>query len=162
MKHKLLVAVDGEKTTAKTVTYVGRACAGETDADFGIAVLHVLPVEPVLETWQMARVPERSQAAFREYLAAFRKETKEAGLRLLAEMKELLVREGVPAERITTELAAERGNVAPQILNAARAHGCDTIVVGRRGKSMIGQFFLGSVVEHLLRNPTGFTIWVVE
>ena len=74
-----------------------------------------------------------------EYRAAYEKETREAGERMLAEMKELLVREGEPA----------------------RAHGCDTIVVGRRGKSMVGQFLVGSAVEHLLRNPTGFTIWVV-
>ncbi len=162
MKHKLLLAVDGEKASLKTAIYVGRACAGAAGADFEIVVLHVLPVVPSRESWLMASAPEQSQTVFREYQVAFQKETQEAGVRLLAEMKELLVREGVPADRITTELAPERGNVAPQVLTAARAHGCDTIVVGRRGKSMVGQFFVGSVVEHLLRNPTGFTIWVVE
>ena len=142
--------------------YVGHACAGVAGKDFGIVVLHVLPVEPAREPYELARVPEKCKEAFRQYQAAFRKETQQAGVRMLAEMKELLVREGVPANCITTEVASERGNVAPQILDAARAHGCDTIVVGRRGKSMVGQFFVGSAVELLLRNPTGFTIWVVS
>jgi nucleotide-binding universal stress UspA family protein len=72
------------------------------------------------------------------------------------------VKRGVKPEQVTTEIAKQRGVIAPQILQAAADHNCDTIVVGRRGGSMLAAFLLGSVVEHLLRNPVGFAIWVVE
>ena len=83
-------------------------------------------------------------------------------LKILAKTKETLVKRGLKPEQVTTEIAKERGNIAPQILQAAADHKCDTIVVGRRGGSMVAAFLLGSVVEHLLRNPVGFAIWVVE
>jgi hypothetical protein len=46
MKHKLLVAVDGEKTSWKTAEYVARTCAGTNQASFGIVIFHVLPALP--------------------------------------------------------------------------------------------------------------------
>ncbi len=153
MKHKLLVAVDGEKTSWKTAIYVGRACASAKSPFCEVVVYHVLPEFPSYAAQE--RVTP-------ELLESFESETRMAGKILLAEMKARIAREGVKPELITTELSKARGSVAAQILATARAHHCDTIVLGRRGKSMIGQFFMGSVVEKILRNPTGLTTWVVE
>mgnify|MGYP002260493397 FL=1 len=88
-------------------------------------------------------------------------ETNKATERLLTGLKTQLVADGVSADCVAIDWA-EEGDTAKSILDAAREHKCDTIVLGRRGKSMIGQFIDGGVAEKLLRNPTGFTIWLVD
>ena len=57
MKHKLLVAVDGEKTSLKIIDYVARACAGSTDDEFAIVVFHVLPTFPICDYLAPITVP---------------------------------------------------------------------------------------------------------
>jgi len=155
MKHRLLVAVDGEKTSLKVIDYVVRVCAESNDDEF--VIFHVLPAFPAYDYLAGVYAPGR------DVLNWFDDQTRIAGTEILAKTKEALVKQGrVKPERIVTEIAKQRGAIAPQILQAAAHHKCDTIVVGRRGRSMVAAFFLGSVVEHLLRNPVGFTIWVVE
>jgi nucleotide-binding universal stress UspA family protein len=157
MKHKLLIAVDGEKTSLKTIDYVARSCAGSNDDEFAIVVFHVLPMFPMYDYLAGANAP------IGDILDWFDKQTRVRATEILAEAREAFVkRGGIKPERVTTEIAEQRGIIAPQILQAAADHNCDTIVVGRRGRSMVAAFFLGSVVEHLLRNPVGFAIWVVE
>jgi nucleotide-binding universal stress UspA family protein len=156
MKHRILVAVDGEKKSWNTVRYVGLACAGKPEPGFEIVIFHVLPPLPPYGMTELYS-PQIAQLA-----EQFTKETRAAAVQMLAQLKEHIVEQGVEPEFVTTEIAPERGSIAPQILQAATAHHCDTIALGRRGKSMFAQFFLGSVVEYLLRHPTGFTIWVVE
>jgi nucleotide-binding universal stress UspA family protein len=156
MKHKLLVAVDGEKASLRTIDYVARACVGSTDNEFAIVLFHVLPTFPVYDYMAGVTFP------IRVAMEMFDNRTRLAATEILAKTKEALVNRGVKAEQVTTEIARERGNTAPQILKAAADHKCDTIVVGRSGECMVAAFLLGSVVEHLLRNPVGFAIWVVE
>ena len=154
MKHRLLVAVDGQKSSAKTVEYVAQACAGTTDAENGIVLFHVLrAMPPSLEAGDAAGVTESRERFVAKATAAA--ET------MLAEFKTQLVRTGVPANGVTSDWV-EEGNIAELILAAARDHQCDTIVLGRRGDSMIGEFLVGGVAEKLLRHRTGYTIWLVE
>lgn len=157
MKHKLLVAVDGGKTSLKIIEYVARACAGAHDDEFAMVVFHVLPLFPIYDYLAGANAPVG------DILDWFDNHTRTVATEILAKAKETLVKQGgVKLEWVTTEIAKQRGMIAPQILQAATDHKCDTIVVGRRGGSMVAAFFLGSVVEHLLRNPVGFAIWVVQ
>jgi nucleotide-binding universal stress UspA family protein len=156
MKHRILVAVDGEKNSWHTAKYVGLACAGKPENGFEIVVFHVLPILPPYGITEQY-TPQIAQLA-----EQFTKETHAAAVKMLTQIKQRIVEQGVEPEFVKTEIAPERGSIAPQILQAATAHHCDTIALGRRGKSMFSQFFLGSVVEYLLRHPTGFTIWVVE
>src|ERR1035437_5148916 len=149
MKHKLLVAVDGEKTSFKIIDYVARACAGSDDDEFAIVVFHVLPTFPMYDCFAPITVPVK------DVLDWFDNQTRTAATEALANTKEALVKRGVRPELVSTEIAKQRGIIALQILQAAADHHCDTIVVGRRGGSMVAAFLLGSVVEHLLRNPVG-------
>ena len=92
----------------------------------------------------------------------FETETMDAAQQMLSGMREIMIEEGLPANRIVTEVSEDRGEVVHQIVKTAEKHGCDTVVVGRRGKSMIGQIFADSVAEQLVRHPIGMTIWLVE
>jgi nucleotide-binding universal stress UspA family protein len=156
MKHKLLVPVDGEKASWKTAQYAARACAGHGAKTWGIVLFHVLPECTHLP----GKKPSPQKQA--ELIASFERETPDGAEKMLADLRERVIREGVAATAVTTKIARNGGKVVEQILWAATNENCDTIVVGRRGKSMFGQFLSHGVVEQLLRNPTGFTIWVVE
>jgi nucleotide-binding universal stress UspA family protein len=156
MKNKLLVAVDAENSSWKIVDYVARACAGVVGEGLAIVVFHVLPPFPGYGLTRGVNVN------IGDVLDWFESQTRAEATELLAKMKDRLVQAGIKPEFVTTEIAKERGMIAPQILQAAAEHKCDTIVVGRHRKSMVRAFLLGSVVEHLLRNPVGFAIWVIE
>ena len=153
MKHKLLLAVDGGKTSGRTASYVARACTGTRQPIWGLVLFHVLPELPKPDETQIVRPEERDCIEAR---------TRELAQQMLAALKEQLVREGVEPRLVSTVVAEERGNEVSQILRAGEDYDCDTIIVGRREGSMIGKYFAGSVAEKLLRNPTGFSLWVVE
>jgi nucleotide-binding universal stress UspA family protein len=155
VKHRLLVAIEGSKKSRKAAIYAARACAGSAQTSPAIVVLHVfVPIPPFVEGANAAaadKLAERTE----------RKRTK-AAEKMLADIKEAIIHEGVKPELVITECAERQGDVTKQILRAAARHGCDTIVVGRDKRSLLSEFLVGSVEEHILRKPVGYTIWVVE
>ena len=52
--------------------------------------------------------------------------------------------------------------VVTNILEAARANQCGTVVVGRDSFSWLQELFQHHVGEELVRRGQGFAIWVVE
>jgi nucleotide-binding universal stress UspA family protein len=154
MKHRLLVAVDGTKSSFKTALYAAQACAGSETRGVRIVLFHVLPrLPPNVEGSKAAEADRRAER--------FAVKAWDKAEQTLAQIKEYIVRAGVNPKCVATGIA-EEGDAVSKIIHAAATHGCDTIVVGRHGKSMISKFFTGSIVEHLLRNPVGYTVWVVE
>jgi nucleotide-binding universal stress UspA family protein len=155
MKHKLLLAVDGKEPTWKAAAYVSAACAGCAEKEPCIVIFHVLPaMPPWLEAGEAA-----DAGSLRDRYEAVSIEGAE---KMLDAVEDRLLNAGVPAGCVAKEIEEDTGHVASQIVAAARRHQCDTIVVGRSERSMIGEFFRDSVAEHLLRKPVGITIWVVE
>jgi K+-sensing histidine kinase KdpD len=49
-----------------------------------------------------------------------------------------------------------------EILEAAQAESCDTIVVGRETFTGLDRIFKHHVADDLIRRGQGYTIWVVE
>jgi nucleotide-binding universal stress UspA family protein len=155
MYNSLLVAVDGGPTSERTARYVGRLFMAAGDNTPQIVLFHVLPpLPPYVESGTSG-----DAASSREQ---YEEETARKAEEMMRQMEEVLVKENVNPDRIEVVIEEDDGDVAKQIVAAARRLACDTIAIGRRGKSMVGQFFTGSVAEHLLRNPTGLTVWVVD
>jgi K+-sensing histidine kinase KdpD len=48
------------------------------------------------------------------------------------------------------------------ILEAAQADRCETIVVGRHSFTLLQRIFRHPVADELIRRGQGYTIWVVE
>lgn len=155
MKHKLLVAIGDGETSQKTALYVARACAGNESSGGGIVVFHVfVPDPPFVEGADPAAAEELAERTARERTTAAEQ--------LLADIKNTMVLAGVKPERITTELARAEGDITKQIIRAAAANDCDTIVVGHPNRSRLREFLAGGVVDHIMRKPIGHTIWLVE
>jgi len=80
----------------------------------------------------------------------------------LAEAAARLRDAGLPAGRVVESVQPLRISFAQDIVDAAEAAGCDTIVVGRRGLSTLQELFQGSVSAGVVHKATGLTVWVVE
>ncbi|MDO3378316.1 universal stress protein [Geoalkalibacter halelectricus] len=81
---------------------------------------------------------------------------------LLDEVRSLLLKSGLPEERLQTRIKPLGRGIALDILDEARNHDCDTIVVGRRGLSKVKSLLLGSISSTIVQNAEGLTVWVVE
>jgi nucleotide-binding universal stress UspA family protein len=101
------------------------ACALARDCDAELVVLSVVPLPAVM----YGPPPESYLEHLREHLSRMR--PPDAGTRF-------------------QHLVAE-GNPATAILNAARANGCDLIVMGTHGRTGLSRFLKGSVAEEVVR-----------
>lgn len=77
------------------------------------------------------------------------------------EIAELLRASGLPAERLQTVAKPIRRGVAQDIIDEALEMGCDTIVVGRRGLSLVREMLQGSVSSELIHKAQ-LAVWVIE
>lgn len=155
MKHKLLVAIGDGDTSQRTALYVARACAGSESSFGGIVVFHVFVQDPPF-------VEGADPVASEELAERTARERTATAEQLLTDIKKGMILEGVKPDMITTELAEAEGDITKQMVRAAAAHDCDTIVVGRHNRSRLSEFLDGGVVDHIMRKPIGYTIWLVE
>jgi nucleotide-binding universal stress UspA family protein len=77
------------------------------------------------------------------------------------EVSALLAVRGFPAERLHTIAKPIRRGVAQDIIDQAMELGCDTIVVGRRGLSLVREMLQGSVSSDLVHKAP-LAVWVIE
>jgi nucleotide-binding universal stress UspA family protein len=80
----------------------------------------------------------------------------------LAAAADQLQNRGFPADRLEARLRSIRTTVAEDILAEATTASCDTVVVGRRGLSRLGELIAGSVSSGLVHQAADLTVWVVE
>lgn len=161
MSPKILLAVDGSDTSNRAVEYVGDMISGCKGID--LTIYHVLQMPPMLlesggteesreqlleetEKWEH----EKRVQVEREIFAPARRVLKNKG-----------VREGFTTVR--TKLAEDaHPDVALDIIEEAKRGGYDTVVLGKRGISMLRDFMFGSVACKVIHHIEGCTIWIVE
>lgn len=80
---------------------------------------------------------------------------------VLVKALETLAKTGFPIDRVILKFGHD-DNIVKNILDEARLGGYGTIVVSRHGASGIKRFFGGSLTDQLIREASGFTLWVVE
>jgi nucleotide-binding universal stress UspA family protein len=162
MIQNFLVAVDGSDNSLRAVEYAGRILAGRPNVR--LVLFSVLPVISRLLLDQEELEVVRSRKAERPDLAGlyWRLEDEEKMHRFFADAREVLIGAGVDAEQIHSNFKVKSGEVADAILEEARLGKCQTVIVGRRGRSRVKEFFLGSVSTRVVRMAKGCAVWVVE
>jgi len=129
MFHRIAVPYDSSQPSR-----VAFECALEVAVRFG-AELRVVSVvrlpEPTTRV-ELHAVIEEGERHFRDEFQELAKRAAESGLALQTEVLE--------------------GHPADQILRAAERFGADLIVMGRRGRTTVGRWLLGSVSERVLRD----------
>ncbi len=81
---------------------------------------------------------------------------------VLEEAQDILVKAGIPGEKIRLKIKERKEGVARDILKEIVSGGYGTIVIGRRGVSRTEQFLFGSVSSKILQNARDCTVWLVD
>jgi nucleotide-binding universal stress UspA family protein len=81
---------------------------------------------------------------------------------VLKESKRVLLDSGFPADRIQCKVELGREDPAEDILKRAEAEGIGTIALGRRGRSRVGSFLLGSVSCKVAHYSGQTAVWIVD
>jgi nucleotide-binding universal stress UspA family protein len=136
--HKLLIPIDGSDNAARALAYA--LDLAKTNAPIALHLVTVHP-EPVIYGEIQVYVP-------REKMEKLQREHSED---ILGPAVEAAKSAGVP---FTSEILV--GDTASMIVNRANELNCDSIVMGTRGMSAIGNLVMGSIatkVVHLTKLP---------
>ena len=164
-RKNILIAVDRSDASLRAVAYVA-AMIGQSG--FRIELFHVLPPLPpeILEmAWPDApELVEKAKAEFRAARTRWIAKAEQAAQPLFDRAKARLSEGGVPEEAIRTRafVSSDVREVAADILEAARANHCGTVVVGRETFSGFEKMFHPHVGDQLVPQGQGLTFWIVE
>jgi nucleotide-binding universal stress UspA family protein len=162
----ILVAIDDSEASDRAIDYVAQIVGG--GRGFYILLLHVpAPMPPQLLEHGGAENPaqaQRAQAELRTAQGELLDEMATMVESIFARAQARLHEAHIPEESIKTELfmpPAEQ-SLDRSILQAAHAHDCHTVVVGREAFSWLRELFQGHVADKLMQQAEGRTLWIVQ
>ena len=148
---KIMIALDGSKGSMKAVR-----CAGALldPAECEILLCHVIR--------QLSAQQMRAKELFiskheADWIAANQRKI----VPVINEAKKHLKKLGFSEEHISSEILTYQTSRAAAIVKAATKGGCDTIVLGRRGLTSVGEFKIGRVSRKILHFAYRPTLWIV-
>lgn len=160
---RILIAVDDSEHSARALRYVGTLLREARDVQ--VTLFHVLKPMPreLLEHGGSEDPVEEVR------LATELQQDQENWVRaegvmenpILVQARELFGKTGFPLDRVTLKFGYE-DDIAHTILDEARTGGYATIVISRQGSNGLKRFFGGGITGQLLRDASGYTLWVVE
>ncbi len=156
--RKLLVVVDESPATTKALQYVAQMAAGRSH--FRVCLAHSLLAPPR----QLAEYRGAEKVRLRAYKSRWISAREVTEQRALDRANEVLRQGGIARGTIEAHFCylVDGTRATKEILALARARGCDTVVIGRRSLSWLGELTNTHPAEELVRQGKGFTIWVVE
>jgi nucleotide-binding universal stress UspA family protein len=160
---RILIAVDGSEHSARALRYVGTLLRDTRDVQ--ITLFHVLKPMPrallehggsedPAEEIRLAKKLQEDQDSWVRAESVFESP-------ILVTALELFGKTGFPLDRVALKFGHE-DDIAHTILDEARTGGYGTIVMSRHASNAIKRFFGGSITDQLLRDASGFTLWIVE
>ena len=160
---RILIAVDDSEYSARALRYVGTLLREARDVQ--VTLFHVLKPMPreLLEHGgsgdpaEEIRLAKELQQDQENWVHA--ESTMEYPILVTA--LELFGKTGFPLDCVTLKFGHE-DDIAHTILDEARTGGYGTIVVSRHGSNGMKRFFGGGITDQLLRDASGYTLWVVE
>ena len=161
MTPKMLLAVDGSETSTRAVEYVEHMISGCEGID--LTIFHVLEIPPML---QESKGTEESRAELLEEKEKWEQEKRaEVQKEIFSPAAQILKTRGVreSVTTVRTKLAEDaRHDVALAIIEEVKNGGHGTVVLGKRGISMVKEFMFGSVASKVVHHIQGCAIWIVE
>ena len=159
MDMRVLLAIDGSPASSKAVEYVAGWAGGR---NVPVRIVHVLPPVPAAlqRAPEHARVGDDASPEGDPWVSR----SKQEALPDLEHAAARLASAGVDANGLERSfLSVHRdGSAVSGLLDVAREHGCETIVVGRTTLPWHRELFHHHFADELVRKAEGFTVWVVE
>ena len=154
---KILVALDCSPASRRAAAYTAEIVPSLPDCSVTLfAVLTGVPYgeEVLTELLGPEEIELHGDDDHRQELAVVQ--------RVLSDAARLFQDRRFPIERLKLVTKPLRRGIAQDILDEAQSRGCDTIVVGRRGLSMMKQVVLGSVSRDVIQKAEDLAIWVID
>lgn len=76
--------------------------------------------------------------------------------------REMLVEHGISADQIESHVVKGTFRPAADILKAADAYKCGTVILGRRGMSNESEFSMGTVARKIVENASNLVLWIAD
>jgi nucleotide-binding universal stress UspA family protein len=155
---KLLVVVDESPETKRALEYVAQVASRRRD--FRVCLAHTLASPPPELVEFKGAEKDRIRAYKRRWISVVEMTEQRA----LDRANAVLRRGGVAGGSIEAHYCnlVDASHATQEILKLARSRKCDTVVIGRKSLSWLGELIHGDPAEELVRQGKGFTIWVVE
>ena len=138
MYQRILVPLDGSATAESGLREALKLATGQNATLF---FLHVVDDFRMLVEMSSVRNYEEMLKSMRQY-----------GLEVLAKARHAAELAGVHRESLLREVTNER--VADVIVDQAKQHGCDLIVMGTHGRRGFNRIAMGSEAEQVARTST--------
>lgn len=163
IRSRILIAVDDSEYSAQALGYVGHLLRDARDVQ--VTLFHVLKPMPR----ELLEHGGSEDPAQERCLAEALRQDQENWVRvetaieypILVNALDLFGKTGFPLDCVALKVGCE-DSVAHMILDEARSGGYDTIVVSRHDSNGFNRLMHGGVTDQLLRDASGFTLWVVE
>ena len=147
--NKILMGFDGSQDAMKAINFVGSVLA---DFDYEVELLHVIrgSENPLLEMSPTASSKAFTRAAKKEMTSLFYLATKK------------LNSAGFKSKSISTKIIIGKSSRAKAIADEARQYGFGTIVMGRKGRSRVREFFIGRVTNKVIHLARDRSVWIIR
>ena len=128
--------------------------------DFRVCLAHALPSPPPEQVEYRGAEKARLRAYKRRWISVGEMTEQQ----ILDRANTVLRRGGFGKGAIEAHYCnlVDASRATQEILSLARSRKCDTVVIGRKSLSWLGELIHGDPAEELVRQGKGFTIWVVE
>ncbi len=146
--EKMLLAIDGSAASISAVHFVG-----DLVGKFGyeVGLFHVIRgVGSMLsKKFDFMMPAANAEAPVNEMMALFR------------ELKKRLTTSGLSPEKISFKIKTGAFSRAEAIVHEAKKEEYGTIVMGRKGLSLVQEFLMGRVTNKVIYTGHKYTIWII-
>jgi nucleotide-binding universal stress UspA family protein len=147
--NKVLLACDGSENAAGVLEFVGSLLGG---FDYEVSLFHVIRSNGEGQ-------PEYQHIfSSKEYTRAAGKEMAE----ILKTAQTKLIDMGLKTDKVSTQIGEKAISRAGAIADRAKQEDFGTIVMGRRGRSHVRDFFIGRVTNKVIHMARDRTVWVIR
>lgn len=149
---RVLIAMDSSENALRAVDHAGFMLSG---TDCQVTLFH--------SKRHLRRfVPQEVIEAAPELEELWTNKAGEQIAPYMKKAKEMLIEAGIPEAQLKIEVVDGTRDAASDILREARSGDYGTIVLGRKGRSGVKEFFMGSTASKVLQNHTGKAVWIVQ
>jgi nucleotide-binding universal stress UspA family protein len=152
---RLLLAMDASEGAMRAVSHAG-AMMGGTDAE--ITLFYVIRSVYPKHTGTV----EQDTGAYESEVSAIESREQTAIKEAFGKASNVLQQAGVAPDQITTKVVSGVATRSGAIATQAMMGGYGTIVMGRRGHSRVGEFYMGGVTNKVIQLASEAAVWVVS
>ncbi|GAB4443135.1 MAG: hypothetical protein OHK0040_14030 [bacterium] len=162
--EKYLVAIDNSSYLDKVLAYVSNQLQGKKE--FQVILLHIkqscITIDDILnEEFDRDLLIQKIEELKRNKRLCKESREKIAN-KIIEKAMKAFTEKGIDSKQIFIDIVEESGDYATMIIDKAREHGCKTIVLGKKGDSIISEYLIGSTAEKVSRFSKGVTVWLVD